>query len=385
MTDTWAGRFPPNEIISLLNVNRRYNLAESTSQNLSFEELLDFVGPNAVRNICLGYGDSQGLEFLRQIVGQMMNIPAEHVISTQGTALGLYLLAVELCRPGDDVVIFTPCFPPSRDSLVGSGVNLRQVPLEFDDGYQIDLEYFAACLTENTRLVSIATPQNPSGVTVSQETIEAMLELMLRVSPYAYLFIDETYREATYGEAKVPASFAGLHPRIITAASVSKAYGAPGLRVGWLTVEDEELRQRLITAKMNIVISGSPLNENLAALLLEQRAQILTSRKTLLKQGLSIVAEWTRIHEEYLDWVRPDGGALCCMRLKESQFDSESLTRFWKGLADRELQLADGHWFGECGRVFRLGFGYLSLNTLAEALDLLGDALKDFSAAKEPL
>ncbi len=96
---------------------------------------------------------------------------------------------------------------------------------------------------------------------------------MRRLAPEAYLFIDETYRDATYGDEPLPGSAALLGPRVITGASVSKAYGAPGLRVGWLTVRDAGLRERLTIAKMNTVISCSPLDETLAAVVIENRVE----------------------------------------------------------------------------------------------------------------
>lgn len=126
----WRGRFPYNEIISLLDVNRPFNLAESTSQDLTFGELLDLAGGlDSIRNLKLGYGTSAGAIVLREAIADACKVPAEQIITTQGTALGLFLLAFETCRPGDEAVLVTPCFPPSRGSLAGAGVNVRGIKL----------------------------------------------------------------------------------------------------------------------------------------------------------------------------------------------------------------------------------------------------------------
>ena len=131
----WRERFPHNEIISLLDVNRRYNLAESTAQDLTLDEIMNFAGGwEAVAGLRLGYGSSTGLPRLRAAIAALTGVRPEEVLTTQGTALGLFLLAFELCRPGDEVVIATPCFPPSRDSLVGTGVTLQECRLSFDGG-----------------------------------------------------------------------------------------------------------------------------------------------------------------------------------------------------------------------------------------------------------
>jgi aspartate/methionine/tyrosine aminotransferase len=371
----WRGRFPYNEIISLLDLNRQFNLAESTSQDLTFGQLLDLAGLESLRNLKLGYGKSAGSDALREEIAKACNVPVDQIITTQGTALGLFLLAFEVCRPGDEAVLATPCFPPSRDCLRGAGVNVREIKLSFESGYRLDLAGVAAILSSKTKLVSIASPQNPSGVQVPRTVVEKLLVLMESRAPDALLFIDETYREAVYGDEIAVDSFAGLHPRIVTAASVSKALGAPGLRTGWLTVADAELRSRLIVAKMNIVISGSVLDEALATALLHNRAGVLASQRRLLAGGLAELTDWCKAESQRIEWVRPDAGALCCLRLRADVFDDVAVSRFWHLLPSHELQLASGAWFGESARVFRLGFGYLPSERLLPALSALSAVL----------
>ncbi|WP_398491507.1 pyridoxal phosphate-dependent aminotransferase [Variovorax sp.] len=371
----WRGRFPYNEIISLLDVNRPFNLAESTSQDLTVGDVLDMAGLETLRGLKLGYGRSAGSVELREEIAKACGVPAEQIVTTQGTALGLFLLAFEVCRPGDEAVLVTPCFPPSRDCLRGAGVTVREVRLRFENGYRLDLDAIAASLSPKTRLVSLASPQNPSGVRTPRAAIEQLLALLQSQAPQAILFIDETYREAGYGGEAVPESLAALHPRIVTGASVSKALGAPGLRTGWLTVPDADLRARLVVAKMNTVISGSVLDEALATALLRHREPVLAPRRRLLAEGLAALAAWCEAERERIEWIRPDGGALCCLRLRADRFDDAAVSRFWDLLPRHELQLASGAWFGESERVFRLGFGYLPPDRLAPALSALSAVL----------
>lgn len=373
----WRGRFPCNDIITLLDVNRPFNLAESTSRDLTLGELLDIAGLDRLRGLKLGYGPSAGVAELREAIGEACAVPHEHVITTQGTALGLFLLAFETCRPGDEAVLITPCFPPSRDSLLGAGATVHEVASSFDNGYRLDLECVRASLSPRTRLVSLASPQNPSGVQTSRAAVEQLLALIDQHAPAATLFIDETYREAAYGDAPAAGSFAGLHPRIVTGASVSKALGAPGLRTGWLTVADDDLRARLTVARMNTVVSGSVLDETLAAALLRQRSQVLAPRRRLLARALEELAAWCARERSRIEWVRPDAGALCCLRLHADAFDDTAVSRFWSLLPGHDLQLACGTWFGESARVFRLGFGYLPPERLAPALTALSAVLDE--------
>jgi hypothetical protein len=371
----WHGRFPYNEIITLLDVSRPLNLAESTSQDLTVGEILDLAGLDRIRDLKLGYGKSAGGLDLREAIAEACDVPFERVVTTQGAALGIFLLAFELCRADAEAVLVTPCFPPSRDSLLSVGATVREIALSFENGYRLDLDRIAAMLSPKTRLVSIASPQNPSGVQTSRPVVEELLALMARRSPEALLFIDETYREATYGDNRAADSFAGLHPRIITGASVSKAFGAPGLRTGWLTIGDDDLRLRLTVAKMNTVISGSVLDEALTAVLLRHKEKVLGPRRRLLADAIQQLATWCEVERKRIDWVKPDAGALCCLRLRAAAFDDAAVSRFWRLLPRHDLQLAPGTWFGEGDRVFRLGFGYLPPGRLGPALSALSSAL----------
>jgi len=258
---------------------------------------------------------------------------------------------------------------------------VREVRLRFEDDYRLDPDALAASLSARTRLVSLASPQNPSGLRTPRATVEKILALLEARAPQAVLFIDETYREATYGDEAAPDSFAGLHPHIVTGSSVSKALGAPGLRTGWLTVADADLRSRLVVAKMNTVICGSVLDEALAAALLRNRQTVLAPRRRLLAEGLEELAAWCEAERQRIEWIRPDSGALCCLRLRADKFDTAAVSRFWGLLPRHELQLASGAWFGESDRVLRLGFGYLPPGRLGLALSALSTVL-DAATAK---
>jgi aspartate/methionine/tyrosine aminotransferase len=371
-----TGRFPKNDIITLLDVNRRFNLAESTAQDLCLADVVALCGgmdkPGDLR---LGYGSSAGLPRLRQVVASQSGVEIDDVVTTNGTALGLFLVAFEVCRPGDEAVIATPCFPPSRDTLAGAGIRLVEHRLSFTDGYRLSVDAITPLLNERTRLVSLASPQNPSGVATSLDQIAALLDIMRDKAPDALLFVDETYRDATHGSRPALRSAAALDQRVITGGSVSKAHGAPGLRCGWLTVRDSAMRARLITAKMNLVLSGSTLDETLAAGILEHRDAILGPRRQLLADGAALVEAWVHSEQGRVEWVPPDAGALCCLRLSPDHFEDEQIVRFWSRLPGAELQLGDGAWFGESSLVFRLGFGYLALDDLQVALGRLTGVL----------
>ena len=351
-----------------------YNLAESTVRSLSLAELLALAREEAgFDTLALDYGDPAGTPGLRAAVADNCGVPPEQVVTVPGSMLGLFLLASAL--GGDDAVLVTPCFDPVRGALARAGLAARSVHMRFDEGYRTDVARIAAALRPETRLLCLADPQNPSGVRVPRAAIAALLEEMARRSPQALLFLDETYREATHGGAPPP-SAAGLDPRVVTAGSVSKAHGAPGLRIGWLTVPEAGLRERLVAAKESLLISGSVLDEALGAALLRRGGAVLAARRRALGTAFAAVQRWQAQHAGLVEMVHPDAGALCCLRLHPRHVTAAGVKRFWAALPQQHLRLAPGPWFGESDRIFRLGFGHLLLADLTAALPLLSQALQ---------
>ena len=352
--------------------NGRFNLAESTVQSLQVADLLRMAA-GRLDHLALDYGDPAGSPGLRRVVGASCQIDAAEVVTFPGTMLGLFLLASELCGAGGDALLVTPCFGPMRDALERAGASIRIARLRFEEGYRADIARIASMLRPTTRLVCLADPQNPSGVRIPRAAIEALLAEMADRAPGARLFLDETYREATHGGPPAP-SAAPLDPRLISAGSLSKAHGAPGLRIGWLTIPERELRLRIVDAKAALIISGSVLDEALAAILLEQAEAILPARRAALRQALGAVLDWQAGEAARVEIVRPDAGALCCLRLAGAVGEA-GVERFWAALPKERLRLAPGPWFGETRRVFRLGFGHLPPAELESALPALSRAL----------
>jgi aspartate/methionine/tyrosine aminotransferase len=369
-------QFPANNIISLVGSSPRYDLAESVGPALRLAELVD---PAELRDLPLAYGTAAGDARLRTAIAEVHAVGPDDVVITVGGMHALFLLAFTLCDPGDEAVITTPLFPLVRTALEAVGARVRVLALSFDRQYRFDPRELRGRLSASARLICLASPQNPSGVAAPAATIRETLELMEEICPRAYLLVDETYREAAYGDDPIADTAVVLSPKVISVASLSKCHGAPGLRLGWVITRDPGLRLQLITAKFNTVVSCSAVDEALALKVLEHRAAILTERRVRLDAGLQRTAAWAQANNDFIDWVRPDAGALCCARLRPEVFDDAAVARFHKTLASRDARVANGTWFGDEARVFRLGFGMLPMAELGDALAAFAAAFKEVS------
>ena len=371
-------RFPENDIISLVGAAPRYELGESTGPDLRLNDLLD---ADALGGLPLGYGTAAGDPELRAAIAAAHGAAPDDVVVTAGGMHALFLLAFVLCERGDETVIATPCFPPARNALEAVGARIRTVPFLFDQGYRLDPRDVGAALSPRTKLVSLASPQNPSGVTIPPAALRETVVLMQKICPGAYLLVDETYREAAYADDPVAETALALGAKVISVASLSKCHGAPGLRIGWAITRDPDLRRQLVVAKFNTIVSCPRVDEALALKLIERRAPVLRERRVLLDAGLQRTAAWVRANGDYVEWVRPDAGAICCVRLRKPAFDGAAVARFHEAAAANGARVAKGEWFGENARVFMLGFGLLSMAELGDALGALTAALKEAAIA----
>ncbi len=371
------GRFPHNDILSLTAEHPTYDLAESVGPDLRLDELLSPAEIAELGALPLAYGSPEGHPELRAALARIHAVSPEEEVVTAGGMQSLFLAAFILCGRGEEAVITRPIFPNTLSSLEAAGAAVRALPLGFEQGYRLDPAELEALLSPGTRLVSLASPQNPSGVAISIETLQSVLDRMAKVCPDAVLLVDETYRDAVYGEAAVAASAVGLDRRVLVTGSLSKCHGAPGLRIGWAVTRNEALREQLVLGKFNTVICNPALEESLALKLLQKRDAIVGARRLHLAEGLARTEAWVARESDLVEWVRPDAGALCCIRLKPQHFGDAALRRFAEACSRRGVRLGAGGWFGDGAQVFRLGFGLLPMAEFQAGLEALSAALRD--------
>ena len=313
---------------------------------------------------------------LRAAIATSIGMHPDEVLTTNGAIGALHLAVFSLCDHADEVVTVTPGFPATFDIIQSLGAIQKALALDFDNEYALDVERLTALLGLRTKLVLLVSPHNPSGVTTRSDAVAAILDSMRDRSPEAYLLLDETFREATYGASPPDASAASLSERVLTVSSLSKAHGAPGLRLGWISCAEPELQAHLKIAKGKTAISCSVLDERLGAHIMAKAGEILRDRNERLGAALAVVEGWIGRNAELVEWVRPDAGGMCCVRLKKSVYDDAGVEGFYRLAAARQINLAAGDRFLDKRRVFRLGFGALPIATFERALDALEDTCR---------
>ncbi|WP_273565458.1 pyridoxal phosphate-dependent aminotransferase [Maribacter halichondriae] len=368
-------KFPINDIVTLLDERLEFNLAESTNKDLILNEIWDDEFSKELKNLKLEYGTSKGNKKLREKIGEKLNVDKNQIVITNGAVFGIFLSMLCLCENGDEVITVQPNFPPSMDLIEGLGFKRVLIKLSFEEEYQIDINKLFSLITNKTRLIILVSPLNPTGTIHSKEEILEISERLNNQYPNCKLIIDETYREATYGDNDVIKTYAGLRENIITISSLSKSYGTPGLRIGWLQSSDQKFVEQVGVAKTNTVISNSVLDEFVALKVLNKEFEILENRRIHSITGLELTKNWVEQNNELVNWTEPKAGALCCIKLNEKRFAKDNIEEFYSLSKAIGIQIANGEWFGEPKRYFRLGFGYLDTEKLDFTLNKLSEIL----------
>ncbi|HEY8407169.1 MAG TPA: pyridoxal phosphate-dependent aminotransferase [Gaiellaceae bacterium] len=338
------------------------NLAESSFSDMC---LADYGIEADLSRTLLPYGDHLGAEQLRRlIVGDDGALAPDDVLVTAGAASALFIVATTLVGAGDHVLVCAPNYATNLETPRAVSADLEAFELSFDDGWKLDLERLAARLRPDTRLVSVTYPHNPTGSMISRDELTALVALV-ESHPVARLLVDETYRELAYADPLPMA--ASLSPRVVAVSSMSKTYGLPGLRVGWLTCRDERLMETFLAAKEQIFICGAVLEEDLAARVLDRRADVLALVRAKTEQHLGDVRDWIGGHELF-EWVEPKAGVVCFPRIRPEI--AVDLDGFYTALLERHgTYVGPGHWFDQDRRYFRLGFAWPTREALARGLE----------------
>ena len=272
-------------------------------------------------------------------------------------------------KDADHLIVTFPNYGTNLETPRAIQCEVTKLELKIETGWKFDLEQLSALVRPNTKLISLTTPHNPTGTCLSAADLTRVLEIAATVG--AHVLVDETYRDMTFGDPTPHA--ASLSSKVISVSSLSKSYGLPGIRLGWLMTGDAALMQRFLAAKEQIFICGSSLDEEVAFQVMQRQAQKLEAVKIMLETNLSVLREWIA-GEPRLEWIEPSGGCVCFPHITADV----NLETFYKSLLETHgTYVGPGHWFGMSDSYFRLGFGWATLEQMKMGLQGISRALDD--------
>jgi aspartate/methionine/tyrosine aminotransferase len=292
----------------------RYHLTASDAQSLGMSELValaDEDGRERWESLALGYTETRGLPALRaEIAATYEYADADDVLCFAGAEEAIYLAMRTLLEPSDHVVVLTPNYQ-AAETIPLSVCEVTGVALRAEDGWALDVDAVASALQPNTRMVSVNFPNNPTGAVPDQSTWQRLVELCEERG--ITLFSDEVYRGLELNRPPLPQA-TDLSGTALSLNVMSKAYGLPGLRIGWIACRDHAVLDKLERAKHYTSICNSAPSEVLALIGLRARDQLLERNRRIITENLPLFADFFARYPDLFEFTAPDGGCVCFPR-----------------------------------------------------------------------
>jgi aspartate/methionine/tyrosine aminotransferase len=345
--------------MSTWEVKVEYDIAESGIFPMSTRELLDFE-PQAERDqllsklldLRLGYSEARGTRELRSIIAETYaNTSPDEILVTTGAIEANFLLFNALLEAGDHVVAVYPAYQQLYAVARSIGCDVSLWKLEPDSGFQYDLDELKCLVTPKTKLIVINTPHNPTGAMLSSDQVKEIYALAESVD--AIVLSDEAYRwlDLPGGDQFAPPT-RDLGPRGISVGTISKPFGLPGLRIGWIAAPAEVIA-KCWGMRDYVSLSPGKLNDALATLAFKHRDRIVERTHAIVGENIPTAQKWFEEHADLVSWTPPRGGLLALMRYN---LDQPSLHLSDKLAEDYSVMLAPGSAFGYEGYL-RIGVG----------------------------
>ena len=341
-------------------------LSSSDCESRTLAALLE-LEPDAgerLRELRLGSTEVPGSQELREaIAGLHERCGPEDVLALAAAEEGIFLAYHALLGPGDHVVVEAPCYGSALELARSTGAELSLWQRRPQDGWRHDLLELERLIGPRTKLIYINTPHNPTGTQMPRTTFERVIELAREHQ--AVLFSDEVYRGLEHDEAdRLPAA-CDSYERAISLNTVSKAYGLPGLRVGWVVCRDHHVLRRMRELKLYTTICSSAPSELLVALALRHSERIVDDSRRLIAANLPLIDGLLERRADTFSWIRPDAGPIGFARVAGVR----DLTGWCERIAgEAGVLLLPGSVYSEPDHV-RLGYGRANLAQAIARLD----------------
>jgi aspartate/methionine/tyrosine aminotransferase len=345
-----------------------YNLSESGVYPLSSRELVeDRAQLEELLNIGLDYSQTNGTVALRECICDLYpGSTPDNVLVTSGAAVANFLAVWTLFRPGDELVLMLPNYMQIWGIAKNLGIPIRPFHLREDRGWAPDLDELQRVVSERTRVIAVCNPNNPTGRILTEPEMDAIVSAADRVG--AWILSDEVYAGAERLTDQETQSFWGCYDKVLVQQSLSKAYGLPGLRIGWV-ITQPELRNKLWRRQEYTVICPSCLSDQLAQIALSpgKRPEILRRTRDYIRSGYPVLQDWLESHGDIFSLVPPQAAAIAFVRYNLEINSSEAVDRL---LREQSVLVVPGDHFG-LDHHLRISFG-LPHDYLRAGLDRVG-------------
>ena len=343
-----------------------YLLCCSDCEALTLPKLLEMGDRESLKlwnHLWLGYTEAPGHPLLREEIARLYDhITPDQVLVTVPEE-GIYIAMQNLLQSGDHVVITGPGYQSLSEVAVSLGCNISFWMPEWDatSGWEFKVENLYDLITQETKLIIINFPHNPTGAILSEADLNRVVEIAIERN--LYLFSDEMYRCLEHDQTLRLPSVAEIYEKGIALSGLSKSFALPGLRIGWLISKDKALLQSCAFYKDYTTICNSAPSEILGIMGLRAKEHIVQSNLDIISSNLKLLDAFFSRYRHLFAWHRPVAASIAFPKL----LIDKHVTTYCDELIEKSgVMLLPAPLFGLEGPYFRIGFGR---KNLPEALD----------------
>ena len=312
----------------------------------------------------LGYTEVAGSAELREAVAATYERTGpEDVLTLAAAEEGIFLAYHALLQPGDHAVVEAPSYGSAVNLARSTGAEVTLWHRRHEDAWAYDMDALEALLRPDTRFVYVNSPHNPTGSQMSVAEQARLVEMLAERG--VVLFSDEVYRGLEHDSSRRLPAACDLYERAVSLNTVSKSYGLPGLRIGWVACRDPALLERLRELKLYTTICSSAPSELLVALALRHSEELIGEARALVLENLPQLEAFLACHDELLEWVPPAAGPIGFPRVRDGRD-----VRAWceRVAAEAGVLLLPGYVYDEPGHI-RMGYGRAGLGMALDRLE----------------
>lgn len=289
-----------------------YNLADTCAKSLTIKELYEFVNDkeefkNHLLNMTLDYGPIEGSSRLKEgILNLYQRKNIDELAICHGGINANELVLMTVLDRGDHIITMTPTYQQLYSFPESFGVEVDFIKLKEEDDWIPKIEDFLSLIKENTKMICLNLPNNPTGTTFDDDMLMQLVDICRKNN--IYLFVDEVYR-GLYDEI----SISDVYEKGISTSGLSKILSTAGLRIGWIKTQDIALIKSINERRDYHIICSGPLNDYLACVILENYDQILKRNRIILEKNKKYLQYWLK-DNPYVSCVIPQYGTVCFLK-----------------------------------------------------------------------
>jgi len=351
----------------------KYNLSESGVHAVSIKDLLSMDELRALPDLHLGYSQTNGTEELRDRISLLYRgANHDNILVTNGTAEANFISIWSLIEPGNELVYMLPNYMQIHGITEAFGAALKTFSLRENLNWAPDIDELKRLVTPRTKMIAVCNPNNPTGSVLSLSMMDQIVGLASKVG--AWILADEIYQGAELEGPRTP-SFWGRYDKVLAVAGLSKAYGIPGLRIGWIAGPKDFIASAWAYHDYSTITVGT-ISDFLARKALEPKLRdwLLDRNKGVLREQLKLLNAWIAKNSQIFKMVQPRAGAMAYLHYDLPVNSTEFALRL---IREKSVLIVSGDCFG-MDSFIRIGYG-AEKSCLLTGLELIKETVDEIS------